>query len=311
MNQPERIVTLVSVIAIILATHSASFGQSSTAEAPLKIPDDRVSIGAASSATPGDQKNLTDLQETEGVVRAARAADISPRFDGLLATVNFTAGDRVKRGQLLFQFMPLEQEYLLRIDQANLALATAELKLADAELERAQELQKKNVASQANVDVAMAKRDVAAAKQAKAKTAVEMRELSIKEFSLYAPFDGVISKPLVNAGAYMTKQARETSRLATVTQFDPIHVLTEVSYDHYARLLEKIGSEEAMKKRLVALVVLPDGKEYPHPGTFISGGYDFDEKTQKIWSVLEFPNPDRLLRPGLRVTIRSGIRKAP
>ena len=264
---------------------------------------------AEPSATSGDDQNLSDVEVFDGSVRAARAADISPRFDGLLEKVNFTAGDRVKKGQLLFKFMTLEQEYLLKIDQANLALAKAELKLADAELERARDLQKKNVASQANLDVAMAKRDVAAAKQANAKTAVEIRELTIKEFSLYAPFDGVISKPLVNVGAYMTKQAREASRLATVTQFDPIHVLTEVPYDHYVRRLEKFGSEEAMKKQLVARLVLPDGTEYPHPGKIISGGYDFDEKTQKIWSVAKFPNPDHLLRPGLRVTIRSGIRK--
>ena len=311
MKLQERIATLVSVMAIMLATHTASFGQSSPAEVSPKMPGDRVTVGAEPSATPGDNQDLNDVEVFDGSVRAARAADISPRFDGLLEKVNFTAGDRVKKGQLLFQFMTLEQEYLLKIDQANLALATAELKLADAELERARELQKKNVASQASLDVAMAKRDVAAAKQANAKTAVEIRELTIKEFSLYAPFDGVISKPLVNAGAYMTKQARETSRLATVTQFDPIHVLTEAPYDHYVRRLEKFGSEEAIKKRLIARLVLPDGTEYPHPGKLISGGYDFAETTQKIWSVVEFPNPDHVLRPGLRVTIRSGTEKAP
>ncbi len=208
MKQQERIVTLVSAIALILATHTACFGQSSPAEVPVKAPGDRVTVGAERSATPGDEQNLTDVEVFEGSVRAARVADISPRFDGLLEKVNFTAGDRVKKGQLLFQFMTLEQEYLLKIDQANLAVATAELKLADAELKRARDLREKNVASQANLDVAMAKRDVAAAMQAKAKAAVEIRELTIKEFSLYAPFDGVISKPLVNAGAYMTKQAR-------------------------------------------------------------------------------------------------------
>jgi RND family efflux transporter MFP subunit len=183
---------------------------------------------AESFETPGDEQKFTDVEEFEGVVRAARAADISPRFDGLLEKVNFTAGDIIKKGQLLFQFLTLEQGYLLKIDQANLAYATAELELADAELERAQKLQKKNVASQAELDVAVAKRDVAAANRDKAKAQVEMREITIKEFSLYAPFDGIISKPFVNEGAYITKEARETSRLATVSQFDPIHVVTEV-----------------------------------------------------------------------------------
>ncbi|MGE0056332.1 MAG: efflux RND transporter periplasmic adaptor subunit, partial [Hyphomicrobium sp.] len=272
----------------------------------------RVPLLTAEPATaPAEEQKFTDVEQFEGVVRAARVADISPRFDGLLEKVNFTAGDVVKKGQLLFQFLTLEQNYLLKIDQANLAYATAELKLSDAELERTRTLQKKNVASQAELDVAVAKRDVAAANEAKAKTQVEIREITIKEFSLYAPFDGIISKPFVDAGAYITKEARETSRLATVTQFDPIHVVTEVPYDIYSRRLAQLGSEDAMKERLVARLVLPDGTEYPHSGKIISGGYDFDEKTQKIWSVAEFPNPNRLLRPGLRVTVRSMIRAEP
>ena len=267
------------------------------------------SLAAAQpAAASADEKKLTDVEQFRGVVRAARAEDISPRFDGLLEKVNFTAGDMVKKGQLLFQLMTLEQQYLLKIDQAKLAHATAQLKLSDAELERVRTLHKKDVASPAQLDVAIATRDVAAADQARAKAEVEMREIIIKEFSLYAPFDGIISKPFVNAGAYITKEARESSRLATVTQFDPIHVETEVPYDIYVRRLKKLGSEEAMTKRLVVRLVLPDGTAYPRQGKIVSGGYAFDEKTQKIWTVAEFPNPDRLLRPGLRVTVRSMIR---
>lgn len=272
----------------------------------------RTPLVAAEPAAPtSKEQKFTDEEKFEGVVRAARAADISPRFDGLLDSVNFTAGDIIKKGQLLFQFSTVEQNYLLKIDQANLAHATAELQLATAELERTQTLQKKDVASRAVLDVAVAKRKVALANEAKAKTQVDMREVMIKEFSLYAPFDGLISKPFVNQGAYITKDARETSRLATLTQFDPIHVVTEVPYDIYSRRLAQLGSEEALTKRIVARLVLPDGTEYRHPGKIISGGYDFDEKTQKIWSVAEFPNPDRLLRPGLRLTVRSMLRAEP
>jgi RND family efflux transporter MFP subunit len=267
------------------------------------------SLAAAQpAAASADEKKLTDVEQFRGVVRAARAEDISPRFDGLLEKVNFTAGDMVKKGQLLFQLMTLEEQYLLKIDQAKLAHATAQLKLSDAELERVRTLHKKDVASPAQLDVAIATRDVAAADQARAKAEVEMREIIIKEFSLYAPFDGIISKPFVNAGAYITKEARESSRLATVTQFDPIHVETEVPYEIYVRRLKKLGSEEVMTKRLVVRLVLPDGTAYPRQGKIVSGGYAFDEKTQKIWTVAEFPNPDRLLRPGLRVTVRSMIR---
>lgn len=268
---------------------------------------------AESTASTGDDKGqkFIDIVEFEGVVRAARAADVSPRFDGLVKTINFTAGDIVKKGQLLVQLLTLEQDYLLKSDKANLARAAAELKLAQAELERSRVLQKKDVASKAQLDVAEAKRDVAAANHASAATQVEMREIIIREFSLYAPFDGIISEPFVNEGAYITKEARDASRLATVTQLDPIHVVTEVPYSVYAARHARLGSHEAMKERIVVRLILPDGNEYPHQGKIVSGAFAFDEKTQKISSIAEFPNPNRLLRPGLRVTVRSMIRQLP
>lgn len=254
---------------------------------------------------------LVRVMEYEGVVRAARAADISPRFDGLIQSVNFKAADLVKKGQLLVQVMTLEQEYILKLDKANLAREAAELELAEAELRRAQQLRQRDVASEAALGVAVAKRDVAAAKHDAARTQVDMREIIIREFSLYAPFDGIISEPFVNEGAYITKVARDVSRLATVTQLDPIHVVTEVPYGVYHDRIGRLGSEEAIKKNIVVTLILPDGTEYPHPGKLISGGFAFDETTQKISSLAEFPNPDHLLRPGLRVTLRSGVRLEP
>jgi RND family efflux transporter MFP subunit len=204
-------------LAVLLATAMA-----------VLLPFSIAAAESPSSAGEDQGQEFIDVVEFEGVVRAARAADISPRFDGLLEKINFTAGDIVKKGQLLFQLLTLAQDYLLKVDKANLARAAAELELAEAELERVQKLREKNVASPAELDVAVAKRDVAAANQSKAKTEVEMREIIIKEFSLYTPFDGIISEPFVNEGTYITKEAREVSRLATVTQLDPIHVVTEV-----------------------------------------------------------------------------------
>jgi hypothetical protein len=52
--------------------------------------------GAESAATPGDEKSQEFIDEVkfEGVVRAARAADISPRFDSLLEKINFSRRNR-------------------------------------------------------------------------------------------------------------------------------------------------------------------------------------------------------------------------
>lgn len=263
-------------------------------------------VSAEPAGGSGEQR-LLDVREFKGLVRAARAADISPRFDGLIQSINFTAGDLVRKGDLLVQLLTLEQEYGLKLDKAAMAQAAAELELAEAELRRARELRDRDVNSPAALEVAVAQRDVAAARLDGARTKVEMTEIIISEFSLYAPFDGIISEPAVNVGAYITKDAREESRLATVTQLDPIHVVTEVPYDVFVSRMSELGTEEEIAKRVVLTLILPDGTEYPHKGKLISGGFAFNETTQEIASLGEFPNPDRLLRPGLLVRIRSGL----
>jgi two-component system, LuxR family, sensor kinase FixL len=135
--------------------------------------------------SPADLKELrdvfVDIQQDErraaAVIERMRSLlrrsepRFDARFDGLLQSLNFKAGDIVKKGQLLFRFLTLEQDYLLKIDQANMQREAAGLELAKAELGRTQTLHKKDVASEAALSVAVAKRDVATAKYAAAKGA--------------------------------------------------------------------------------------------------------------------------------------------
>ena len=120
-------------------------------------------------------------------------------------------------------------------------------------------------------------------------------------------FDGMMGKPFVNEGVYITKQARAESRLVTITQLDPILVTGFVPYEVFASRRKVFSTDEAAKTALEYSIILPDGTEYPHKGKPSSGGYEFDRDTQRIIVTATFPNPRLLLRPGLEVTIRSRL----
>jgi multidrug resistance efflux pump len=45
---------------------------------------------------------------------------------------------------------------------------------------------------------------------------VQLAELALSQMKLCAPISGIVSRPLVKEGAYITKEARDQSRLATV-----------------------------------------------------------------------------------------------
>jgi RND family efflux transporter MFP subunit len=270
-----------------------------------------VVFGFAASVSLADDKAPGSAGAFEGVVRAARVADITPRYDGLLLSLNFKAGDIVDQGQLLVQFQTDQQDYQLEIDKADVAQAASELQLAEADLDRNQKLSSRDVVSEARLQEFTSKRDVAAAKLKAATARVGMMEFIIGQFSLRAPFDGIISAPLVNEGAYVTIEASVVSPIATVTQLDPINVVIEVPYDVYVRQLAALGSQDPVGDRLEVSLVLPDGAEYAHTGKIVSDAFAFDETSQKIQSIAEFPNPDHLLRPGLHVSVRTGAQPAP
>lgn len=247
----------------------------------------------------------------EGIVAPLRTADIAPIRDGQILEYTFEPGDYVKEGDLLVKLNTIEEKAALRLATAGLARAKAQLQLADAKLARAQTLFEREVVSEAELDAAKAERAIAAADREAAQAQVDTRNELIEWFSLHAPFDGMTSALLVNEGAYITRNARSDSALLTVTQLDPIRVTGMVPYEVYAARRTDLPTDEAAKQGLTLELILPDGSEYPHPGELVGGGQAFDETTQTVPISAVFPNPDRLLRPGLRVTVVSTLRDAP
>src|SRR5262245_15941517 len=176
-------------------------------------------------ATTAAQPTAPEVLEYKGTVAAAREVEVAPRLDGLLSEISFVAGKFVKKGDLLFTFASKSNELSLALAQASLKQAEAQLRLAEVDLKNKQTLRARNIASEMEFLEAEAQRDIAAAKADEARTNVELAEISLQQMKLYAPISGIISRPLVKEGTYITKETREQSRLATIVQLDPIDVI--------------------------------------------------------------------------------------
>ena len=257
---------------------------------------------AAAQSRPG---RSSDVMEFQGTVVSARTVEIAPSFDGLLDKIHFFPGQPVEKGALLFEFRPTEKELFVERGRAQLQRAEAQLRLADVTLKNKQTLHKRNVVSDQDVLEAEVARDIAAANAAEARTSLRMAELTLKEMKLFSPITGLISRSFVKEGAYLTKVVREESRMAQITQLDPIQVLGEAPFDLYFQIREVRKTDEQVIERLEFSLILPNGERFPQVGRIVAGGYEFNRETQKIEVLLEFPNPDYLLRPGLIVTLQS------
>jgi RND family efflux transporter MFP subunit len=254
------------------------------------------------------QQTAPQVLEYKGTLAAARQAEIAPRIDGLLLKVNFNAGQLVKQGDLLFEFGTRDKELSLALAQASLKQAEAQLRLAEVKLKNAQNLRTRNVASEMQLLEAQAQRDLAAAQADQARANVGLAELAMQQMKLYAPITGIISRSLVNEGTYITKEARDQSRLATIVQLDPIRAIGQAPAAMYFQRSGLHKSIEQGAEEVEFAMVLPTGDKYPHKGRIVGGDYQFDPATQTVEVTVEFPNPDLLLRPGLTVSLQSSIR---
>ncbi|EJL81535.1 RND family efflux transporter, MFP subunit [Polaromonas sp. CF318] len=132
---------------------------------------------------------LSDDTQAVGSLRSRRGVVLRPEVSGRITQLNFTDGQRVRKGQLLVQFD--DQLPLAQVQQSQ-----AELSIARANQKRNQELVAQNFISQRSLDESAANLQVAEAKLSLAKaTAARLKIL--------APFDGIAGIRLVNVGDYL------------------------------------------------------------------------------------------------------------
>ena len=248
-----------------------------------------------------------EVREFRGIIVPARTAEISPRYNGLLSKIYFLPGQFVEEGNLLFEFRTNDQELAVEIDQSKLQRAEADLRMAELTLTNKRDLRAKKIISETETLQAEASRDIAAANVVEARLKVQLSESVLKNMKLYAPISGIISRSFVAEGAFITKEAREQSSMALITQLNPIRVIYHIPFEVYAQTVEILKtSDQANQQREISLI-LPNGERFAHLGKIVTGSNEFNRDTQMIDILAEFPNPTYLLRPGLNVTVQTRI----
>lgn len=255
------------------------------------------------------ETNAPAVVEFEGTVVPAREAEITPIVSGWLNKINFAPGQYVREGDVLFEFSQTLQQLKIKLAEAQLAGARAAVKNAEAKLARAKILRSRNVVSEADLEEAEATRDLAAANVEQAEVSVELQKTDLSYLTQKAPFSGVMGEPLVRENGWQDvgRSGRDSITMAVITQLDPIRIVGEIPYSIYAERRKVFKTDEDTINGVVLQIVLPEGAVYQQKGKLVSSGYKFNEDTQKLKVWAEFANPDLLLRPGLKVTVRSRL----
>lgn len=227
----------------------------------------------------------TDLP---GRTRAYRIAEVRPQVNGIIQKRLFTEGSEVKAGQQLYQIDAAVYEATLKSAQASQASSKS---LAD----RYAELVKDQAVSKQAYDEARA-----ASLQAEAE--LERARIDLRYTKVLAPISGRIGRSAVTEGALVSNgQAQE---LATIQQLDPIYVdVTQPARDLLAlrRDLADGRLQKAGENAAKVTLKLEDGSDYGHEGKLEFSEVTVDPGTGSVTLRAVFPNPDKVLLPGMFV----------
>ncbi len=251
-----------------------------------------------------EKRDVPISQEFVGRTVGAIDADVRARVDGVVTGVFFEEGGEVSEGQLLYTIDPAP--VLAKVAQAKGALAEAESALvqANADLGRIKPLAAIDAVSKRDLDNAVARQGVSKGAVDAAKAAVDAAEIELSYTKVTAPTSGTIGISKAKVGEYVGRPPNPTI-LNTVSKLDPIHVqfaLSEREYLFFSRLALENGSKKG--ERTLELI-LADGTTHPHTGTVQKLDRGIDVKSGSVTVEAEFPNPNKLLRPGLFAKVRT------
>ncbi len=291
-------ILLIGLVVVALAAIAYRYmvvPQTTEQAAPAAPPGPLVTVAKPLVET------LREWRDFTGQFQAQESVEIRARVSGYLESVNFTDGQLVETGDLLFVVEPRPYEIALDSAKAQLKQADAELQLAQVQIDRTSKLLKNDYASKETFDERTAEVQRATAARDNALAAVNQAQLNLDYTRVLAPVSGRVGRHEVSIGNLIMGGTGETTLLTTIVSLDPIWLMFNVSEGDgmtYKRLIQKGEVESVRDNSVMVEGQLMDEKDWPLKGAidFVDNQYDRSSGTIRVRA--SFPNPKLFITPG-------------
>ncbi|MDQ8191808.1 efflux RND transporter periplasmic adaptor subunit [Roseibacillus persicicus] len=253
------------------------------------------------------QKEIVAWDEYTGRIEAVREVEVRSRVGGLLESINFTDGQLVKEGELLFTIDKEPFEAELAAAKADLAQAETERDLAKSNYERGQALLKRNAIAKEDVEVREGDFAGAEARVLSQRARVRIAQLNLNYTEVRAPITGRIADRFVSAGNLISGGSAQSTLLTSIVSVDPIYCrieADEASVLKYMRLNQQGKRESAREGGVEVEMGLGDDEGYPRRGRIDFVNNTFDPATATMRARAIFDNDDGFLTPGMFARVR-------
>jgi len=259
----KRILMVISLCALLLDTSCESKKEEKEEEVKYLV-------------TSPLQKDTLITKEYVAQIHAISHIELRALEKGYLQKIYVDEGQVVKKGQLMFQIMPM-------IYEAETRKAEAEANFAEIEYKNTKSLADSNVVSKNELALGKAKFD-------KAKAELGLAQAHLGFTQIRAPFSGIMDHFQGRLGSLVN----EGDLLTTLSDNSKMWVYYNVPEAEYLDYKTKIIKEGALKVELL----MANNKLFDYPGLVETIEADFNNETGNIAFRATFPNPKGLLRHG-------------
>lgn len=251
-------------------------------------------------------KSISQWDSFNGRIEAVESVQLRPRVSGYIDKVNYTDGQEVKKGEVLFTIDDRTYRAALEQAQANLARAKTQASLAQSEANRTDKLVNTNVVSREEWEQRRSAATQAQADICAAQAAVDAAQLNLDFTKVTAPIDGRASRALITSGNLVT--AGDTaSVLTTLVSQKTVYVYFDVdesTYLHYQNLARSGQGASSNHTALPVEIGLTGEEGYPHQGKvdFLDNQLTPSTGTIRMRALLD--NAQRQFTPGLFARVR-------
>jgi membrane fusion protein (multidrug efflux system) len=220
-------------------------------------------------------RTFTETLEALGTTRANESVAITPTLEERVVDILFDDGDPVRKGQVLVKLDDSEARYLLEE-------ARATLREQQKQFERTKKLAKSNSTSRSKLDEERSLLEVAKAR-------VALFEVRLRDYTIRAPFSGILGTRQISNGAVVNSDT-------VVTTLDDITIIKlDFTIPETYLGVVKNGMDVAAQS--------PAYPERNFRGTVSAISSRVDPETRTLTVRAQIPNPEKLLKPGMLLTV--------
>lgn len=249
-------------------------------------------------------KTLPAELEYTGTVSSYHSMEVRSRVEGVITSIDFTEGQLVNKGDVLFHLDPAPFQAALNNSKGELAAEESALWNAKRAVERIKPIYEQKAASRKDYEDAISALKIGEARVASAKARVEQAELNLSYTTITAPITGLSGESTYGTGALITPGA--SKYLMKISDIEFVNINFHMSESDLLKQRREIaqGSLDIPdSKKFDVKLTLADGTVFPNLGKLDFTEPTFRPETGTRMMRALVPNPDEFLRPGQFVRV--------